>query len=78
MSIRATARGSAWPTITKNSAEFEVEPNLIDYEVACTAFSWEDVRHDLSGLPHGQGLNIAHQAVVRHARGERRDHLAIR
>ncbi len=32
----------------------------------------------MEGLPHGQGLNIAHEAVVRHAKGARAAHLAIR
>jgi len=42
------------------------------------AFSWEEVRsRELSGLPSG-GLNIAHEAVDRHAAGARADRLALR
>ena len=55
-----------------------VEPNLLDYEATRAAFSWESARQELSGLPDGTGLNIAYEAIDRHAAGDRRDHLAIR
>ena len=55
-----------------------VRPNLPDYPVARAAFSWDAIRAELDGLPDGGGLNIAHEAVDRHARGARRDHVAIR
>jgi acetyl-CoA synthetase len=42
------------------------------------AFCWEDARRELEGLPGNQGLNIAHEAVDRHADGPLRDHLALR
>jgi acetyl-CoA synthetase len=38
---------------------------------------WEEARRALEGLPGG-GLNIAHEAVDRHARGARASHPAIR
>ena len=38
---------------------------------------WEEARRALEGLPGG-GLNIAHEAVDRHARGPRAGHAAIR
>ena len=41
-------------------------------------FSWEDIRRELDGLPEGRGLNIAHEAVDRHGKGERGDRCAIR
>jgi acetyl-CoA synthetase len=53
-------------------------PNLVDYEAACRMFRWEDARSELTGLPGGHGLNIAHEAVDRHAAGPRRDHVALR
>ena len=40
--------------------------------------SWEEARAWLDGLPGGAGLNIAHEAVDRHAMGARRDHVALR
>lgn len=64
--------------IKKNVAAMPVRPNLLDYEKTCTEFSWEDVHRHLDGLPDGQGLNIAHEAVDRHADGPRQDQVAIR
>ena len=54
-----------------------VAPNLADYDAVCAAFSWDQARGELQGLPGG-GLNIAHEAVERHARGERAGRIAIR
>jgi acetyl-CoA synthetase len=53
-------------------------PNLLDYARACAEFSWQGARALLDGLPGGTGLNIAHEAVDRHASGSRRDRLALR
>jgi len=52
-------------------------PNLHDYARARAEFSWDSARSDLAGLPNG-ALNIAHEAVGRHATGPRASHLAIR
>jgi acetyl-CoA synthetase len=41
-------------------------PNLADYQATRAAFRWQDARARLDGLPDG-GLNIAHEAVDRHA-----------
>jgi len=54
-----------------------VVPNLRDYGAFCSSFSWDDARRELDGLPNG-GLNIAHEAIDRHAAGERREHIALR
>ena len=65
--------------IRKPRDSWPVQPNLTDYEAVCAAFSWAEAeRHELSGLPGGAGLNIAHEAVDRHAYGPLRDHAAIR
>jgi acetyl-CoA synthetase len=53
-------------------------PNLVDYDVARAAFSWDAARAELDGLPGGRGLNIAHEAVDRHALGARAGHTALR
>ncbi len=66
-----------WPPIVKDAREWTVAPNLADYEAARAAFSWEGARAELDGLPGG-ALNIAHEAVGRHARGRLRDRTAIR
>jgi acetyl-CoA synthetase len=67
----------AWSTILKSAKDRAVAPNLEDYERARATFSWAEARRELDGLPAG-GLNIAHEAVDRHAAGARRDHLALR
>jgi acetyl-CoA synthetase len=63
--------------IGKDLASLPVPPNLRDYEASRRAFSWAEARGELAGLPGG-GLNIAHEAVDRHALGPRRDHVALR
>jgi acetyl-CoA synthetase len=65
-------------TIVKPSGGGEVPPNLVDYDAARAAFSWDDARADLDGLPDGRGLNVAHECVDRHAQGARAGHLALR
>jgi acetyl-CoA synthetase len=55
-----------------------VAPNLGDYAEARRGFSWADARRSLEGLPAGRGLNIAHEAVDRHASGSRAEHVALR
>jgi acetyl-CoA synthetase len=67
-----------WETIVKSPGDFIVTPNLRDYEQARAAFSWEEALGELDGLPGGRGLNIAHEAVDRHADGPLGDHLAMR
>jgi acetyl-CoA synthetase len=64
--------------IKKSPNTYAVQPNLLDYQETYTRFSWEEVRRELDGLPNGKGLNIAHEAVDRHANGPKRGHLAIR
>jgi acetyl-CoA synthetase len=56
----------------------ESAPNLADYEQERADFSWAAARALLDGLPAGRGLNIAHEAVDRHARGDRGSHVALR
>ena len=64
--------------IQKNLASGKMSPNLVDYATACAQFSWADARRALDGLPNGSGLNIAHEAVDRHAMGPHAQHLALR
>jgi hypothetical protein len=47
-----------WEPIAKSSRNRKVVPNLPDYEQARAAFSWDQARRELDGLPGGQGLNI--------------------
>ena len=55
-----------------------VAPNMPDYERARRDFSWASARGLLAGLPFSRGLNIAHEAVDRHASSQRAQHVAIR
>jgi len=55
-------------TIEKDPASFRLKPNLLDYEEVCRSFSWESVADAFDGLPSG-GLNIAYEAIDRHANG---------
>ncbi|MEN8809280.1 MAG: acetate--CoA ligase [Desulfobacterales bacterium] len=64
--------------IKKSSDTWRVQPHLLEYEKTCAGFTWDKIRHELDGLPGGRGLNIAHEAVDRHAAGPRKDHPAIR
>jgi acetyl-CoA synthetase len=63
--------------VTEGVVSVGAAPNLDDYERTARAFDWATARSWLDGLPGG-GLNIAHEAVDRHAAGPRRDHVAIR
>ena len=67
-----------WQPIKKAIDSWQAPPNLLDYERTCSAFSWDDIRRELNGLPDGGGLNIAHEAVDRHAEGSLKNHLALR
>lgn len=67
-----------WTPILKSPADFCVPPNLSDFAAARAAFSWDAAGRELDGLPNGQGLNIAYEAVTRHASVSRRDKVALR
>ncbi len=54
------------------------QPNLRDYQDVASGFRWEAVRRHLDGLPDGAGLNIAYEAVDRHAHGPARNRVALR
>jgi acetyl-CoA synthetase len=54
-----------------------VVPNIVDHAAAVAGFSWADARRRLDGLPGGRGLNIAYEAVDRHAGGRLADRIAF-
>jgi acetyl-CoA synthetase len=64
--------------IVKAADLLAVRPNLANYEAERRPDFWERARAELDGLPGGRGLNIAHEAVARHAAGAQADHLALR
>ncbi len=55
----------------------EMAPNLADYDAERRSMSWQRAGRELDGLPAG-GLNIAHEAVDRHAAGAAAGRVAIR
>jgi acetyl-CoA synthetase len=67
-----------WPAIRKTAWPNSVIPNVVDYDDAVAEFSWGTARHHLDGLPNGRGLNIAHEAVDRHALGPNAERVAFR
>lgn len=66
-----------WPTIDKPS-RLEPPPWLADYASARSSYSWAAARELIDGLPGGNGLNIAHEAVDRHATSGHGDRVALR
>jgi acetyl-CoA synthetase len=72
------AFATRWPTIVKHADDRRAAPNLRGYDATRSSFTWAKARADLDGLPHGAGLNIAHEAVDRHAAGARSSRVALR
>ena len=64
--------------ILKDLSRLARQPHLTDYAAAREGFSWTAARKLLDGLPGGKGLNIAYEAVDRHACGPRADRVALR
>jgi acetyl-CoA synthetase len=70
--------GLLWKPIEKRPDSWAVRPNLLDYDEVYASFSWDEMRRELAGLPDGGGLNIANEAVDRHAAGPVADKVAMR
>ncbi len=67
---------SPFAVIKKPSAErLKVKPNL-DYDAVRPGFRWEQAYDELDWLPGGF-LNMAHEAIDRHANGRNRDMTAL-
>ena len=56
------------PSRISKTAASSVTPHLADREAICGSFRWSEARRQLDGMPGG-ALNIAAEAVDRHARG---------
>ena len=63
-----------WAPIDRRPA---LPPLIGDYEQTRSSFNWVQARGLLDGLPGG-GLNMAHEAVDRHATGPRANVVALR
>ncbi|MFT5715076.1 MAG: acetyl-CoA synthetase [Flavobacterium sp.] len=55
-----------------------IQHNLSDYDKVKATFSWKYCARELSGLPDGKGLNIAYEAVDRHAQNHLKNTVALR
>ncbi len=65
--------------IRKTAADQRVTPNFLDYAAERQRFSWGAVGRELQGVAQaGGGINIAAEAVERHASGALRDKTAFR
>lgn len=77
-----TAPGSSprhpWPAILKYRDCAQSRAALHDDDRLRSSFSWAAARARLDGLPGGRGLNIAHEAVDRHAASPRGGSVALR
>ena len=71
------ALASRFATLYKAPGALRVVPNLTDYDETRRTFDWDAARALLDGLPGG-GLNIAYEAIDRHAAGPRAAKAAIR
>ncbi len=65
------------PLLEKPNLAGAPPPNLADYARARREFSWAAARAELEGLPGG-ALNLAHEAVHRHAKGALAERVAFR
>jgi len=68
----------SFPSIAKPIESGQPRPNLADYATTYADFHWGSAQKELALLPAGRGLNIAHEAVDRHALSARANHVAIR
>ena len=66
-----------YESILKELSLHAVRPNLVDYDAERRAFTWEGARSALVGQGDG-GLNMAVEAVDRHADGGLGDKVALR
>jgi acetyl-CoA synthetase len=64
--------------VNMDSTSTSIRHNLEDYEKVRGTFSWDSVTTELSGLPGNKGLNIAYEAVDRHALGHLKNIIALR
>jgi acetyl-CoA synthetase len=53
-------------------------PNLQNYEALLCCFNWQDEQKLLNGLPGNKGLNIAYEAIEKHAAGKLKNTIALR
>jgi acetyl-CoA synthetase len=78
MALRAVPRQGIPQQRAPKAGSARLQPNLGDYVRVRRDFSWDAARTWLTGLPESRGLNIAYEAVDRHATGQRARQSALR
>ncbi|WP_404362720.1 acetate--CoA ligase [Marinobacter sp.] len=66
-----------YPIVSKREHPSPLPPNLQDYDLVHSTFSWEQAREKLAGMGEGK-LNIGFEAVDRHRGTETESHVALR
>jgi acetyl-CoA synthetase len=61
-----------------NQTHSALNPNLQNYNTFYNTFQWENERKLLSGLPENKGINIAYEAIERHANNHLKNTVALR
>ncbi|MFN8237637.1 MAG: acetate--CoA ligase [Chitinophagales bacterium] len=56
----------------------EITPNVVHYDTLYQQFDWATERAQLNGLPENKGMNIAYEAIERHASDSLKDTVALR
>ncbi|MBS3805720.1 MAG: acetate--CoA ligase [Oleiphilaceae bacterium] len=67
----------SYPIISKREHASPAPPNLRDYDLVHSKFSWDQAREKLAGMGEGK-LNIAFEALDRHRGTEIENHVALR
>jgi len=62
--------------ITKDPSKLRLKPNLQNYEQLRKSFKWSDAEKMVDWFPGGK-INMAYNAVDRHAKGKRKDKIAL-
>lgn len=60
----------------KKKSDFKISPNLGDYEHIYRTFEWKDAEKELAWF-HNHKLNVAYEAIDRHAEGELKNKVAL-
>jgi acetyl-CoA synthetase len=76
--LPASSSRTRWVPILKQGLTGDFAPNMSDYDRERSQFSWDIARKWLQGLPGGRGLNMAHEAIDRHAAGPLGNRVAMR
>ena len=74
-STAASSREATGPVEWERKSK-TIDANLTDYDAACATFNWQDVEREFDWSKTGK-VNVAHEAVDRHAASSRKDKVAL-